>query len=398
MASKCKEKPKEHKIMIRSRFGCRNCKLRKIKCDQGKPLCKKCTAFGVLCNFLLNVSDLQPIAADASRPLFAQGQIQADIRPPLTNAVWTCDASASYQLNAKCQDFITRYLGRSLITPGDRTMILVNRKLLELAFAHPYLMHASLAVAFTYDRYLNGHSNRRSTIEECFHWSQSTVLLNRRLMKPITAEDKDPIWGTAAALAILTFASHEACTTEQAWPLKSSESSEMDWLRMSNGKMSLWNTINPLRPNSLWSVFRATYAQMFSPLPRSGIDGIPKALAAVCNLRSSSTAENSSYFHAAHAVSRMIKLPDGEITTGHTQVFIQTIHGAFKELLQKRDAVALLLFYLWYRKAGRVVWWIDLRARVECPAIRLYLQLHHKEEKMIQGFLERGTFSNGKAE
>ncbi|KAK2051239.1 hypothetical protein LY76DRAFT_676373 [Colletotrichum caudatum] len=374
MAPKCREKPKEQKIMMRSRFGCRNCKLRKIKCDQGKPLCKRCTSFGVLCNFFLNVSDLQPIAADAT-----------NIRPPLTNAVWTCDASASYQLNAKCQDFITRYLGRSLITPGDHTMILVNRKLLEFAFTHPYLMHASLAVAFTYDRYLNGHSNRRPTIEECFHASQSTVLLNKRLMKPVTAEDKDPIWGTAAALAIPTFASHEACTTEQAWPLKQSESSEMHWLRISSGKI-------------LWSVFSATYAQMFSPLPRSGIDGIPKSLAAVCDLRSSSTAENSSYFHAAHAVSRIMKLPDGEITTGHTQVFIQTIHGTFKETLQKRDAVALLLFYLWYRKARRVVWWIELRARVEYPAICLYLKLHHKEEKMIQGFLEEGAFSNGKAE
>ncbi|WDK10747.1 C6 finger domain protein [Colletotrichum graminicola] len=203
MASECKRKAREHRVAMRSRFGCRNCKLRKIECDQGEPLCNKCTSFGVVCNFLLDVSDLQPIGVDTSWPAMVRGQRRADVQPPLTNAVWTCDTSGSYQLNAKCQDFITRYLGRSLITPSDPTVILVNSKLLELAFTHPYLMHASLAVAFTYDRYLNGHSNCRPTIEECFHWSQSTVLLKERLTKPIKTEDKDSIWGTAAALWVI---------------------------------------------------------------------------------------------------------------------------------------------------------------------------------------------------
>lgn len=60
---------------------------------------------------------------------------RAEIQPPLTNAVWTADASTSYQLNAKCQDFVTRYLGRSLMTLDDPNMTQVNRKLLELAFS-----------------------------------------------------------------------------------------------------------------------------------------------------------------------------------------------------------------------------------------------------------------------
>lgn len=42
--------------------------------------------------------------------------------------------SYRYQLNAKCQEFVTRYLGQSLITPEDPRMIQVNRRLLALAF------------------------------------------------------------------------------------------------------------------------------------------------------------------------------------------------------------------------------------------------------------------------
>ncbi|KAF7114476.1 hypothetical protein CNMCM5793_008780 [Aspergillus hiratsukae] len=333
-----------------------------------------------------------PIAADTWRPLVVRGK--AELQPPVASAVWTSDESTFYQLNAKCQDFITRYLGRSLITPNDPNMIHVNRKLLRLAFAYPFLMHASLAVALTYDRHLNSTLGCRRSLEECYHWSQSTVLLNSRLRQPIEAKDKDPIWGTAAALAILTFASTDACTPEESWPLKSSDHSDLDWLRMSNAKMSLWHIVNPLRPDSLFCVMAGTFAQMHSPLPERGIDGIPRALAAVCSLRDSSTARNNPYFHAAHAVSQIRDLPDSEVTTGQTQLFTRCIHGTFEDLLRKKDPVALLLLYLWYRKASRSIWWIELRARVECPSICSYLRLYHKGNVAVQAFLPGGALAD----
>lgn len=255
-------------------------------------------------------------------------------------------------------------------------------------------MHASLAVALTYDRHLNGSLGCRRTLEECNHWSRSTVLLNKRLREPIEAKDKDPIWGTAAALAILTFSSPDVCTPEQAWPLKSADSSDLDWLRMSKGKMSLWHMVNPLRPDSLFCVMAATFADMYSPLPERGIDGIPRALAAVCNLKDSSTVENNPYFHAAHALSLILGLPDSKVTTGQTQLFTRIIHGPFEDLLLKRDPAALLLLYLWYRKTSRSIWWIELRARLECPSICLYLQLYHKENGAVQAFLPGGALAD----
>ncbi|GAW19439.1 hypothetical protein ANO14919_089260 [Xylariales sp. No.14919] len=392
MDTTCPREVRERRPRRRSRFGCRNCKLRKLKCDEGKPQCKRCNTFRVLCNFISNIPDLQPIATDAGRLVDARRK--AELQPPLTNAVWTSDALTSYQLNTKYQDFITRYLGRSLITPDDPNMRQVNHRLLELAFDYPFLMHASLAVALTYDRYLNGSSDCRRTLEECYHWSQSTVLLNKRLREPIETKDKDPIWGTAAALAILSFSSPDACTPEQAWPFKPSESSDLDWLRMIDGKMSLWYTVNPLRSDSLFRVMAATFAQMNSPLPEGGIDGIPSALAAVCGLKDSSTAETNPYFHAAHTVSQILDLPDGGVTTGHTQLFTRSIHGPFKDLLRKRDPIALLLLYIWYRKASRSIWWIELRARVECPSICMYLRLYHKENHAVQAFLPGGSLAD----
>lgn len=255
-------------------------------------------------------------------------------------------------------------------------------------------MHASLAVAFTYDRYLNSSVGCPRSLEECYHWSQSTALFNKRLREPIEAEDKDPVWGTAAALAMLTFSSLDACTPEQSWPLKSSDSFELDWLRMINGKMSLWHIVNPLRSDSLFRVMAATYADMNSPLPERGTDGIPRALAAMCLLTGSSTSKNNPYFYAAHAVSRMLDLPDSEVTTGQIQIFTRIISGPFEDLLRKRDHIALLLLYLWYRKASRSIWWIELRARVECPSICSYLRLYHKENVAVQAFLPGGALAD----
>ncbi|KAJ5274006.1 hypothetical protein N7478_009131 [Penicillium angulare] len=93
-------------------------------CDEGKPPhCKRCSSLGVLCNFMSNILDLHPIAATTRRLLVVRGK--AEIQPPIKSAVSTSDKSTSYQLNAKCQDFIT---------PDDPDMY-VNRKLLRLAFA-----------------------------------------------------------------------------------------------------------------------------------------------------------------------------------------------------------------------------------------------------------------------
>jgi hypothetical protein len=78
-----------------------------------------------------NIPDLQPVADDSVRP--SAGREIAGLRP-LTSAIWASDGSTSYQLDAKCQDFVTRYLGRSLITPDDPNMVEVNRELLTLAF------------------------------------------------------------------------------------------------------------------------------------------------------------------------------------------------------------------------------------------------------------------------
>ncbi|PKK48018.1 hypothetical protein CI102_5521 [Trichoderma harzianum] len=391
MAPTCPAKVRERRSMTRSRFGCRNCKLRKVKCDESKPCCKRCISFGVLCNFRLDVLDLQPVTCD---PVLYASQVARQgtvLQAPPSSSVWTSDGSNFYQLDSKCQDFVTRYLGRSLITPDDPKMVQVNRSLMALAFFNPFLMHASIAVAYAYDRHLTQSSDCRLSVEECYHRSQSLAIFNKRLNEPINIKDKDAIWATAAALAVLSFSTPDATTPEESWPLKPAQPTDLEWLRINTGKMSLWCLANPLRSDSLFRIMESTFAEMNSPLPEKGIDGMLIVLACVCHLEDSSTTENNPYFKAAHAVSRIQRLPDNQVTIGQTEVFTRCICGPFKSLLQRKDPIALLLMYLWYRKAGRSIWWIELRARVECPSISSYLRLYHSRYATVHAFLPGGV-------
>lgn len=248
-------------------------------------------------------------------------------------------------------------------------------------------MHASLAVALAYDHYVNNSASSGCTVEECFHVSQCTSLFNRRLREAMEDQDKDAMWGTAVALVVLVFANTHASSPRESWPLKPSHSSDLEWLRISKGKMSLWPITNPLRPDSIFQALAGTYAQMNSPMPEKGIDGITRALACVCHLDDSSTAENNPYFNAAHAVSQLQCLPDSQVNIGRTELFMRSIYGSFHILLQEKDPVALLLLYIWYSKAGRRIWWIELRARVECPAILSYLRLYHGNNIAVRSYL-----------
>ncbi|KAK3326845.1 hypothetical protein B0H66DRAFT_551807 [Apodospora peruviana] len=387
----------------RSRFGCRNCKLRKVRCDETKPQCRRCMSFGVLCNSMSNIPDLHPVAAGAELVVKS-----TEPSRPVSSAIWTADESYRFDLSPSCVESLTRYyLRRGLVKSFYPQMSTINIQLMKLAFSYPFLMHASLAVALAHDRYLNPSLGSRRTVEECFHWSQGTALLNQHLPLLTTERDKDAIWGTAGAIAILTFASLDASSPRESWPTRSplrlpdcengstgkpEVEPDLDWPRMTNAKMALLEVVNPIRPGGLFRYLGASFAQMLAPLPDRGIERIPTPLAEICLLDESSTADSNVYFEAAHAVSHILEIPDDKITMGPTQVFTRIVNGAFEEVLRARDPIALLLLYLWYGKSRNGIWWIEVRAKVEVPAICEYLRRYHGDDSRVMAFLPGGEF------
>jgi len=249
-------------------------------------------------------------------------------------------------------------------------------------------MHGTLAVTAVHDRYLGVTPIHRRSLRESYHWSQCTSLFNKWLsQQPIKEEHKDPLWATAGTLGILTFSSINTCGIEGVWPLKTPDSSDLEWLRLSTGKMTLWQLVNPLRPGSAFRIMSETFTHMQQPLPSKGIDGISVELVHLCRLDEASTRQDNPYFTVVHGLSRLLALPKSETSLGRVLTVMSYMHNEFGSCLEKKDPIALLLLCLWYSRARRSRWWVDLRGKYELPAICTYLQRYHKDNKAIQALI-----------
>ena len=251
-------------------------------------------------------------------------------------------------------------------------------------------MHVMLATSAAHIRYLCAPSLRRSAfIPETYHKTQSAALLNQKLSQPIQPEDRDPLWATAATLSILSLCAGDASSSEEVWPLKSSNSGgdDLEWLHLSKGKKVVWKLVEPLRPGGMFSVLAKEYAEISTPPPTTGIEGIPSALVRLCKLDESSTAANNPYFKQVHALSQLQKIPQGQANLGRAMSFLGHMQRSFVTLLQEKEPVALLVLAAWYVEVRHAAWWLEHRATVEGEAICSYLLRYHWNDPAVAEFL-----------
>jgi hypothetical protein len=116
----------------KSRRGCRNCKLRKVKCDERRPKCDKCDKYGILCNYDLRHDDLQLCSTGASAiditlldlspnptsgndsELHSSGSSQSD-----ASAASCTEDAHQYRPTARDLDTLGRFLTRTIQTLGS---------------------------------------------------------------------------------------------------------------------------------------------------------------------------------------------------------------------------------------------------------------------------------------
>ncbi|KAH8660236.1 hypothetical protein BX600DRAFT_523050 [Xylariales sp. PMI_506] len=371
-----------------SRFGCRNCKLRKLKCDEARPHCSRCRSFGIICNFGFNVPDLMPLKEKVSIQELERGFRSPSPTPTISNAIWADDGSNFFLLDAQDQQLFQKFRYRTVYTLGGSAMVdIYENHMLRTSFACPFLLHGTLAVTAVHDRYLGLTATHRRTWRESYHWSQCTTQFNKWLSQPIKEEHKDPLWASAGTLAILTFSSLSTRLPEEAWPLGPSDPSDLEWLRLGAGKIALWHMVNPMRPESAFRIMSETFAWMPQPLPAKGARGVSVELATLCRLDNWSTTENNPYFAVAHALSQLLCVPEGEISQAKVMLVSRQMKKGFGVCLEEKDPVALLLLCLWYTRARESIWWIDLRARFEIPAICTYLQRYHGDNSAVRALI-----------
>ena len=251
-------------------------------------------------------------------------------------------------------------------------------------------MHAVLALTLMHDRYLSPTLNSKLSTTEAFHWYQTTAMFNSKLSRTVRDSERDALWATSVFLGVMTLAQIDARVPEEAWPLKSPGSMDLNWLEMSEGKKAVWKITDPLRVDS---VFRPMLLENYSFLHASptAVDlvSLPCGFAQLYGLDATSTIENNPYHGTAATLSHSLNSDSMLATVMGFLSVISNMRPEYTRLVKKKDSRALLLLAYWYAKVCQFhLWWLSRRALLECQAICIYLQKYHRDESEIQELLQ----------
>ncbi|PYI01643.1 hypothetical protein BO78DRAFT_401186 [Aspergillus sclerotiicarbonarius CBS 121057] len=355
----------------RSRRGCGNCKLRSVKCDETKPVCRRCQAYGVSC------------AYSSIQSLQAAGERMVTITQPRSLSYWV----------DRDDYLLSRFQVRTAVTVSHgRCREVFQNQVVQLARSAPYLRHAILTLVLMHDRLAFHAPTPRLSLDESDHWDRALTGFNRQLSQGFRPEEKGALLTTAAILWFLVFCHTEAYTPEDAWPLRCAAPADPAWLQINGGKEEIWRLMPSSSPDP---VAEALAPGQFSPLflgEPVGLDPskVPLAFTRLFGLNTAfPSAECLPYRDAAVEVARALYTDRPAFTNILCFVnCLRTMTPRFKQLLLDRDPRALLLLGCWYVKVRQLgVWWMTRRAWLEGEAIWLYLARHFWDVDDIRSML-----------
>ncbi|KAE8385204.1 hypothetical protein BDV23DRAFT_165401 [Aspergillus alliaceus] len=163
-------------------------------------------------------------------------------------------------------------------------------------------MHVVLVIAAMHRRYRGTPASNHPSTFESYHVSRCAASLSSKKSRSLQVEDRDIFWMTLTFLGIIAAGSVPAITPGEVWPLKPSDSLDLEWLRVAEGKMEVCRLADHLRPDSRFWDMTEEYAQIYDALLYTDIGRVPPALARLCYLTPSSPLQhNNPYFTAVYA-------------------------------------------------------------------------------------------------
>lgn len=229
-------------------------------------------------------------------------------------------------------------------------------------------MHLVLAFTSMHDRLLQPTLKSYPTATEMFHYQYGTAVFSQKLSnREIISAERDALWIASTLVAIQYIALVDVTSPEGAWPLKSLEPGEPDWVELVLGKKRMLDLCDPKRKESCFQeiLVQSDAAPHYpGPLPLGlndgGLHNLPEEMLDFLKLSDPSTWANSPYFRAARVISQLLPL---ECSQANIMTFMNFIHGlepGFRGLWRNKDPGALLVIMYWYSKVAVPFqhWWI----------------------------------------
>ncbi|KAH6972488.1 hypothetical protein BKA56DRAFT_557041 [Ilyonectria sp. MPI-CAGE-AT-0026] len=225
--------PRRHRRgHTKSRAGCQNCKRRKVKCDEVKPVCGNCIRFSMVCDF--SPGSEQHIPAKSPPPETPatkrkpgrprKNWTEAALEPPENNPFDSSVGSSSESFSAP-SPLVTSGPVTSL--PPPITSIMDDLDLMHcwtirtaatlgrgevwrthippLSFHHPYLCHTMLAMAARHSSLLKPLESERYIALAEHHYELAVREATAQLAH-LTWENAQPMYGTMVLVSLYYFA------------------------------------------------------------------------------------------------------------------------------------------------------------------------------------------------
>ena len=257
---------------------------------------------------------------------------------------------------------------------------------------YPFLKNIVITLTLLHDRHLAGTFTISRAILS--HWYHGTAKFKEALMQPLKNETRDALWASAALLGVIQFASIDVRSAQEAWPLKPSDPSDLDWLKMSEGKKAIFALTDPLRSDSAFHKMSINHGSLFRPMIEPQDHYEPHAIdltrdfVDMFDLGPTSTRYENPYYTAAMMLARLLHTKCDGNNILEFFGFMMHMGPELRTLLDDKDAKALLLVVYWYAKLYRGQWWLHRRGLMEGQAICMYLDKYHGGDTKLQRMLE----------
>jgi hypothetical protein len=245
-------------------------------------------------------------------------------------------------------------------------------------------MHLVQATTLIHDRYISSPPAMQ-TRTEVYHLTRAVSLFSQKLSAPLQPSDGDALWAAANLLGIISFSLIEGSTPEEVWPLKPSSASDLEWIRIGEGKNAVMSIARPLRHESLVHSLKDELAYTVSPPTKNELITLPSTFDKLYGL---GNPENNPYYTALHALAPLLHMEYVRPALAWFYSFTAHIKADLKVLLHLKDPRAMLLLAYWYALICNSQWWITRRAVIECQSICLYLERYCAEDAAIQELLQ----------
>ncbi|KAH8814870.1 hypothetical protein F5884DRAFT_693424 [Xylogone sp. PMI_703] len=239
----------------KSRYGCTQCKERKIKCDETKPACSNCVRHSATCIYRLappSTPSPSSIALNGNSPVriarTASPSIQ--ILPPIRSSVYIPIGDGFGVSDFELLHHFTTSTSLTMCHISKRQKVWQNL-VPQIAFSHHFLLHGIFAISALHIARLQPSRSESLHSQAALH-HQNSLSLFRTTISSITPANCDACFAFSATLAIYHWTS-----TGGKGNLFFSDSIDgittVEWVKVLRGLLilkSAWHWINdgPLKP------------------------------------------------------------------------------------------------------------------------------------------------------